>query len=292
MADCNTCLTPRNPKDCFSCNETWANCCCPQENYAICEDDCQRTTLKGVATCDASQLSQARCTLIVEGEQLEQSDCEYTVADLIMEAELKSHKSTPCEKINERFLAFYNAAVRKLNMNVTALLPRKQAVVTTCGDCSFYAPPNMAKIVAVSSDLDKCNNGCKKRRYEYVSFDSFTASNIVSKFTYADGKILIKKPESCGCKEVIPDFLMVDYVGRIPRAKSVEDCINYDERIIDTLVNLIVMDGLGVKYNNTFAVNRALDSYNEMLQNNHSHDATNVEATTISFLSTGTRLGG
>lgn len=243
---------------CSDCGETWAACCCPRPAVDSCPGECGVVTVNGLAVCSESQLNANKCTIVVESEVAPEMECKYTPDSILKEAYAIVNTSTICNQIPEEYLDFFNSAIRYINTFKEPLWKQSQAVVKTCGRCKFYTPPQFTKIIAVTNELQNCNFNCVKKKYTYVNSEQFTAAIATGVYTIRENEIIIKDPSACGCNEVIPDFLMIDYYKKLRQAETLTECLVIDDDVVNVLIDWIVGFRLGVKFSNSVAQNTAL----------------------------------
>lgn len=291
ISNCTSC-SAKNPDSCFTCGESWAQCCCQlkAEDLTSCPGQCGITKISNLAKCSESQLNANKCTILIKSEVSEKEECIITPREILLLAYDLVQTSTVCKDISEDWLRFFNFAVRRLNSEAEPLWEPQQAVVATCHHCEFYMPPNWNKIISISNDVINCNGGCNKRRYDFVHTEQFIGSRVVNSWTIRNNVIAIKDPKSCGCAEGIPDFLMVDYYSKLPKAKALDDCLNINDDAIMLLVDRVIADSLGVKYNNQLAIKRSLDNIQEYGEKNNGYVARRVQASPYTKVQLGRRI--
>lgn len=291
ISSCSSCAA-KNPDACFTCGETWAKCCCElkAEDFSTCPGQCGITTISNLAKCSESQLNANKCTIVIKSEVFEKEDCATTPRKILLNAYNIVQTSTVCKDISEDWMEFFNDAVRRLNAEAEPLWEPLQAIVATCRFCEFNMPPNWNKIISVSNDVMACNSSCNTRRYDFVHSEQFIGSQLVNSWTIRNNTIAIKDPKSCGCEEAIPDFLMIDYYSKLPKAKTLDDCLNINDDAIMLLKDRIIADSLGVKYSNQLAIKRSLDNIEEYKNKNNGYVARRVQSSPFTKIYLGRRI--
>jgi hypothetical protein len=263
---------------CHDCGETWAECCCPKVSEQVCEEDCGKILVTNLAICTESQLNANKCTYIVETAIDNKAECGYTPKSIILAAYNVVNTSSICDDIPENYLEFYNDAVREINAKIDTLWQLNSAIVKTCGRCEFYAPRKYVSIVSVTDDVMNCNNGCNKRKYKFISGELWDASTVLGGWTFKGKNIIvIKDPLTCGSNCGIPSFLKVTYYKQLDLATSLDECLSIEDDAVNVIRDLIIMNSLGVKFNNKLAISRSLDRYQEFFKIYKSRDDKKVD---------------
>ena len=278
---------------CDNCGEDWASCCCPKSPEVPCEGDCGKILVTNLATCSESQLNANKCTLIVKNAVGDVEACQYTPRSIILSAYNTVNTSSICDDIPDNYLDFYNDAVREVNSKIDTLWELSEAIVKTCGRCEFYAPPKYVQVISVTNEVVNCNQNCSAMKYRYVNAEQWAASRVLDSWSLKGrDTIIIKDPVTCGCSAGIPNFLKVTYYKKIDMAKSLDECLDIEDDAVNVIKDLIIMDSLGVKFNNQLAISRAIDRYKSFLDTFKTRDAKKVNTAPFKIVRPAFRIRG
>lgn len=283
----------RDTSSCPNCSESWASCCCPKISEQVCADDCGKILVTNLASCSESQLAANKCTLVVQTTADNPEACLYTPRSIISAAYGTVNTSTICDDLPDSYLEFFNDAVREINSKVDSLWELSEAIVKTCGRCEFYAPPKYNQIITVSDEVINCNSGCQKTRYRFIDPEMWAGSMLVDGWTLKNKDVIqIKDPVTCGCNNAIPSFLKVTYYKKIEQARTLDDCLDIEDDTVNVLKDLMIMNGLGVKFNNELAISRSLDRYKDFIENYNNRTMKKVNNTPYKTVKLNFRIRG
>lgn len=276
MCNCSKNQKP-TVQECEVCSNSFDGTSCVSPiAYEDCTS-CSTTTTTAIANCNRTDLIKNKCTLITEASVVKKTRC-YTPREIIKTALFTLDPLQGCGNISDDYLLLYNMAITDINERFELLLEVKEAIVSRCGNCEFYAPPQFSKILSLTNEVQSCDKGCSNRRFEYLPSSVWAGSRLSDgQWTYFDKKIHIADPKECGCSEELPDLLKITYKNLISEAESIDEEVCVSPFIRNLIVNSLLAGPLSIKKNNQYAGSVARDQLREMEMTAGDYDTRNVQ---------------